>query len=283
MLDSSRAPAACIRLPGRGFVAAAFRHRSSRAGDPLLHTHVVVANATQAQDGRWTALDGRQLYRHAKTAGYLYQAALRAELSAASSGCAGRPSSTAAPIVEGVPRRVIEHFSQRRAEILELMAARGETSARAAQVATLETRRRKDYGVPVDRLRAEWRARAAEHGLDRAALSSRPAIRVAERRLDARGLAERLEGADGLTRERSTFTRRDVLQAFAEHARDGATVAAIESPGGCVPRARRDRRARAAWPASAATARASCCSSSTPRSSARRGRARSSRWSRSAP
>jgi len=76
-----RGRAGPVRLPGRGFVAAAFRHRSSRAGDPLLHTHVVVANATQAADGRWTALDGRELYRHAKTAGYLYQAALRAELS----------------------------------------------------------------------------------------------------------------------------------------------------------------------------------------------------------
>jgi len=32
---------------------------------------VVVANATQAADRRWTALDGRELYRHAKTAGYL--------------------------------------------------------------------------------------------------------------------------------------------------------------------------------------------------------------------
>jgi len=76
-----RGRAGAIRLPGQGFVAAAFRHRSSRAGDPLLHTHVVVANATQAEDGRWTALDGRELYRHAKTAGFLYQAALRAELS----------------------------------------------------------------------------------------------------------------------------------------------------------------------------------------------------------
>src|SRR5215208_5097755 len=67
-----RGRAGAIRLPGRGFVAAAFRHRSSRAGDPLLHTHVVVANATQGADGRWTALDGRELYRHAKTAGFLY-------------------------------------------------------------------------------------------------------------------------------------------------------------------------------------------------------------------
>jgi conjugative relaxase-like TrwC/TraI family protein len=34
-------------VEGRDFVAAAFEHRSSRAGDPLLHTHVVVANMTQ--------------------------------------------------------------------------------------------------------------------------------------------------------------------------------------------------------------------------------------------
>jgi ATP-dependent exoDNAse (exonuclease V) alpha subunit len=95
-------------------------------------------------------------------------------------------------------------------------------------MATLETRRRKDYGVPVDRLWEQWRARAAEHGLGRVALNRvlRPRI---ERQLDERGLAERLEGPDGLTRAQSTFTRRDVLQAFAEHARDGATVASIES------------------------------------------------------
>ncbi len=155
-----------VVIEGRGFIGAAFRHRSSRAGDPQLHTHVVIANATQAADGRWTALDGRALFRHAKTAGYLYQAVLRAELSerlpvrwlAVERGTAD---------LAGVPRGVIEHFSQRRAEILEHMAARGERSARAAQIATLETRRSKRHDVPVERLRAEWRARAAEHGLNR--------------------------------------------------------------------------------------------------------------------
>jgi conjugative relaxase-like TrwC/TraI family protein len=216
-----------LRMPGRGFVAAGFRHRSSRAGDPLLHTHVVVANATQAADGRWTTLDGRELYRHAKTAGYLYQAALRAELSR-ELGVRWRAVEHGTADLEGVPRRVVEHFSQRRAEILELMDSRGESSARAAQVATLETRRRKQYGVPADRLREQWRARAAEHGLDRGAL--RRVLRpVPERGRDVGDLAERLEGPAGLTRDRSTFTRRDVLQAFAEHARDGATVASIEA------------------------------------------------------
>src|SRR3954451_11723066 len=69
-------------VDGRGVVAAACDHRSSRAGDPLLHTHVVVANGTQGPDGRWTALAGRPLYRQQKTAGYLYQAALRRRLTA---------------------------------------------------------------------------------------------------------------------------------------------------------------------------------------------------------
>ena len=222
-----RGRAGAIKLPGRGFVGAAFRHRTSRAGDPLLHTHVVVANATQAEDGRWTALDGRELYRHAKTAGYLYQAVLRAQL-CWELGLRWQVIERGTADVEGVSCGVVEHFSQRRAEILELMASRGETSARAAQVATLETRRRKEYGVPVHRLQAQWRARAAEHGLDRVAL--RRVLRARpQRRLDAGDLAERLEGPEGLTRDRSTFTRRDVLQAFAEHARDGASVASIES------------------------------------------------------
>src|ERR671910_499297 len=65
---------------GSGFVAATFRHRMSRAGDPQLHTHVLVANLIRTSDSEWRSLDGHRLYRRAKTAGYLYQAHLRAEL-----------------------------------------------------------------------------------------------------------------------------------------------------------------------------------------------------------
>ena len=63
---------------GEGFVAAAYRHRMSRAEDPQLHTHVVAANMARGADGRWTALDATPIYRHAKAAGFLYQAHLRA-------------------------------------------------------------------------------------------------------------------------------------------------------------------------------------------------------------
>ena len=63
-----------------GLVAAAFRHRTSRAGDPQLHTHVLVANLGRGVDGRWSALDGRRLYAEARAASFIYQAVLRGEL-----------------------------------------------------------------------------------------------------------------------------------------------------------------------------------------------------------
>jgi conjugative relaxase-like TrwC/TraI family protein len=56
----------CLR--GEGFIATSYRHRMSRAGDPQLHTHVVVADMTCA-DGRYTALDARWLYAHKSAAG----------------------------------------------------------------------------------------------------------------------------------------------------------------------------------------------------------------------
>lgn len=66
-----------------GAVAAAFTHGVSRALDPHLHSHLVVANMVHGEDGRWTAIDGRGIYAHARAAGALYGAELRHRLSAA--------------------------------------------------------------------------------------------------------------------------------------------------------------------------------------------------------
>src|SRR5215207_9858333 len=87
------------------------------------------------------------------------------------------------------------------------------------------------YGAPAGRLRDEWRARAAEHGLDRFRLRrvlGQPPRRVVHDDLATERLARRLEGPQGLTRAQSRFTRRDVLQAFAEAARDGTRVEQLE-------------------------------------------------------
>jgi hypothetical protein len=111
------------------------------------------------------------------------------------------------------------------------MEARGEHSARAAQVATLETRKAKADGVPLGRLREEWRSRAAEHGLTARRVERLVGIRRSVRtpRATMERTARRLEGSRGLTLQRSTFTRGEVLQAFAEAAVGGATVEEIET------------------------------------------------------
>ncbi len=44
-------------FPGTGVAVPSFDHRTSRLGDPNLHRHLVVANATKADDGRITGLD----------------------------------------------------------------------------------------------------------------------------------------------------------------------------------------------------------------------------------
>jgi conjugative relaxase-like TrwC/TraI family protein len=217
------------RIAGRGLVAAAFRHRASRAGDPQLHTHVLVANVTLGADGRWSALDGRQIYAHAKTAGYLYEARLRAELTR-ELGVAWTPVRNGIADLDGVAPAVLRAFSRRRVEIEAEMDKRGTRSAAVAQVATLETRRSKDYRVVPEQLVPEWLRRAASLGLtpERVRRVARRG-RVAEPgRWDEERLADRLAAPDGLTHRRSTFTRRDVIQQVCEEIPAGVAVTAAE-------------------------------------------------------
>src|SRR6266542_4470750 len=43
-IGARRGHGGCDHVAGNGLLAVGFDHRTSRAGDPLLHTHVIVAN-----------------------------------------------------------------------------------------------------------------------------------------------------------------------------------------------------------------------------------------------
>jgi len=79
-----------FRVRGEGFIAAAYRHRLSRAGDPQLHTHVVVANMTRA-DGRWTSLEAHALYEHKSAARAVYRRFFGRRFGNVCAGCGGGP------------------------------------------------------------------------------------------------------------------------------------------------------------------------------------------------
>lgn len=204
-----------VRVETTGFVAAAFDHRDSRAGDPLLHTHVVVANATRRPDGSWAALDPRGLYTHALAADGVYQATFR-HLAERRLGIASEPVVNGWADARGVPRSVIEQFSKRSADIEAELARIGSQSASARQTAALATRQAKQPKEGVD-LHERWRAEAAGIGFGaeqvEACLGNTTGTTVDRRTIEI--VFANLAGPNGLTATAATFTRADVVSALA--------------------------------------------------------------------
>ena len=226
------------RVPGEGFIAASFRHRDARPaagadhGDPLLHSHLVVANMVRAEDGKWGALPTKELWRHARTAGFVYQAALRAELTERL-GIQWTAVRNGTADVAGIPRDVIEHFSRRKGEIVAELTRRGDEGGAAIQAATLSTRQGKAAGVDEPTLRERWATRGAEVGFGEEEvnrlLANRPRQVVGPPMMTP---PADLFGAEGLTRHASTFHSRDVLRAVADASPNGAGLDELQARTG---------------------------------------------------
>ena len=99
-------------VDARGITAALFRQHTSRALDPQLHTHVVLANRVLADDGRWLALDARTLKIDQRTLSALYHATLRAQLTKTLGVQWEEPKNGIAEIA-GVDRDLLAEFSTR--------------------------------------------------------------------------------------------------------------------------------------------------------------------------
>lgn len=207
--------------PARGVVAAAFAHGVSRALDPHLHTHVVVANLGHGDDGRWTALDSRGLYAHAPAAGDLYGAELRHRLTARL-GVEWVATGHAGYELAGIPPGLVGTFSARRAEIRAELSGSGHGSRRAARVAWATTRDEKGGPGP-EALGERWRAQAASAGwaADELAAVGRAgpeAGSVDEHRFAVR-LGDTWQGG---------VTRRQAVGAWAAAIRQGSPVGDVE-------------------------------------------------------
>ena len=212
-------------VDGDGYVAAAFRHRTSRAGDPQLHWHVLVANTTRGPDGRWRTLDGTRIYPALRTAGFLFEAEMRHELTNRL-GVQWRPAGNGISEIDGAPATVLWHFSKRRSQIEDRLAVNGYSSGRAAQVAALSTRDRKAEPESDLTLRERWQREAESIGFDPVSLDQ-----LLDRPRRALALDDEIPAAlspKGLTHKKSTFTRLDALRDLAERAIDGATIDEVE-------------------------------------------------------
>jgi conjugative relaxase-like TrwC/TraI family protein len=223
-LGARRGHGGVQHVSGQGVLAVGFDHRTSREGDPLLHTHLVVANRVQGPDGRWTALDGRDVYRHRLAADAIYRATYQRELVrtlgvewTAADGHGNRE-------LQGMPKALIRGFSKRTgqidAELDRLVEDGRERTPRLVKWAVQATRKPKQHETP-DTLYSRWRTEAAERGVDPDTLvrtvTGRTANRVQDRRVSGEAVAplfDRLAGPEGLTEHASTFARPDVLVAL---------------------------------------------------------------------
>src|SRR5215216_5034572 len=174
-------------VSGQGVLAVGFDHRTSREGDPLLHTHLVIANRVQGPDGRWTAVDGRDLYRHRLAADAIYRATCQREL-ARTLGVEWTAADTHGNReLQGMPDELVRLFSKRTDQIdaeLDRLAAEGrERTPRLVKWAVHATRKPKQHETP-DTLYGQWRTEAAERGVDADALVRQVTDRTEDREQD---------------------------------------------------------------------------------------------------
>ena len=162
-----------------GLIATAFDHFDSRAGDPHLHTHVVLSNkAKTVLDSKWRSLDGRPMHAAVVALSELHEAVFADHMTrtfgvsweAREMGRDRNP----AWVITGVPEELVSEFSTRARHIdveknrliAEYVAQHGRQPSNATILklraqATLATRPEKQVRSLAD-LTTEWRARATK-------------------------------------------------------------------------------------------------------------------------
>ena len=199
-----------------GLSGVTYQHRTSRAGDPHLHTHVLIHNRQVRADGGGVgSLDGQSLLHELKAGGSIYQAALRAELSQRL-GVSWKDvdPTTGQADLKQVSREHIEAWSQRHNQISawtdeHLSGADAGVSAAQLAQAQKATREHKETGASDEQLRAQWRSDVRAQGLDVSAW-------MAGARADAPVVLPSAEAVlEQLSQVRSTFTRADAVEVAA--------------------------------------------------------------------
>jgi conjugative relaxase-like TrwC/TraI family protein len=147
------------------FVAAAFEHDTARPVEgyaaPQLHTHAVIFNVTERDNGQTRSVQSHELYASQHYATSIYRAELASRLQGLGyeieSGKYGQPE------IRGYTKEYLEASSPRREQIKDHLREQGLDGAGAAQVAAHYTRDRKELLSPEEVLQ-QHRELAAQYG-----------------------------------------------------------------------------------------------------------------------
>ena len=216
---------------------ATFRHNTSRAQDPQLHTHSVILNATQDRSGAWRSVESLSFFRIYRDAGSIYRQALAQ--GARELGYQVREGKDSMFELAAVPEKAIRAFSARGNQLEAALAERGKTrsQATAAEKATLTlaTREAKQEAGR-EQLVPGWRAQADAAGFGEkertatiAESEKRAATMTAERRPSAQDRAENAAREAVAAAARHLSEREAVFGAAALEARAGERAGGLAS------------------------------------------------------
>lgn len=147
------------------FAAAKFEHDTARPVDgyaaPQLHTHAIIFNLTERENGQYRAVQPQSLFASQQFATAIYQAELAWRLSQLGYEItAGR---TGAPEIKGYSQEYLDASSPRSQQIRQYLERTGHTGKEAAEIAAHSTRDRKEI-QSLGEVMAAHRRLAAEYG-----------------------------------------------------------------------------------------------------------------------
>lgn len=151
--------------------SAMFLHTLSRAHDPQLHIHCVIANVCRGEDGKWSAVNSRKLHEWTMTLGSIFRSHLCKALEQ------NLNLETYTPLLDDggeadwfelkcIPASLNKAFSKRRAQIKAAATPEKMSNAQARQKANFATRAPKSEPEDLTALHVEWKAEAVKHGVD---------------------------------------------------------------------------------------------------------------------
>lgn len=146
-------------------VAALFTHDTSRAQEPGLHIHAIIANMTQDKDGRWRALHNDKIWEYQSLIGNVQASFFRDAVEKLGYQTERTGKHGQFEIV-GVPQNVKDAFSSRRAEILAKAGELGIVSPEGRDAIRITTREAKPKDVDRVGLAASWLATSKGLGFD---------------------------------------------------------------------------------------------------------------------
>ncbi len=148
------------RVQTGNLIVAQFDHLESRELDPNLHTHALVMNLTQTENGKWYSLHNGRIYRNKKSLGMLYHSYLKREVEKL--GYRTEAQRHGLFEITGYRREDLLKFSKRRQQIVFEVGSNASWKGR--EEAWDITRKAKQY-LPPQELKEMWKLQAQELGI----------------------------------------------------------------------------------------------------------------------